>query len=158
MESILSSIKNPDTFSACQFAENAARGIETNAFPSSLVYMVGVVVKQSLEDRRDLETSLMPDEWLDYVAKTFVFSKAGLMFLIRRLENQGHVSIQDALEWVVMERQAALEYVQAPTDKFSRRYAPGATALFKRLHRENACVSRSSNPAVQAAAGVVAMG
>lgn len=99
--------------------------------PLGAVLMVGGAACEALAEHKDLRNAQMPDEWLGQVASQQGISQEGLAFLARRLSEAGHVSVQDAVDWLGVEEKAAQRSKRAAIA-----HLPGAQQLLERARSE----------------------
>lgn len=90
----------------------------------------------TITKKRNLKTTMMPDEWLDQVAKSPYVSEEGLAFLMSKMGEGNTISVADALSFLEIEdaHEKSLHKSEKPhlENKEPTKKFAGAEALKKR--------------------------
>ena len=91
----------------------------------------------SIAKKRNLKTTMMPDEWLKQVAESPHISKKGLAFLKKSLNNNESISVSDALIFLEIENEheKELKQVDKKEIKKNENSKEGVEALKNRLNK-----------------------
>lgn len=103
--------------------------------PLGLAMFVGAMVAEVSAQNQNLNETRMPDSWLQEVADSTAVSKKGMAYLAKCVQKNGFVSAKQAVKWVEIERQNAIE-LQQHSDKTSGLTSPGAVSLLTRARKE----------------------
>lgn len=130
-QAVLAEAERCQTATGFRWLQAVGPLVATANLPLGMVILVGGAVCEALSERKDLRSARMPDEWLAQIALQQDVSPEGLALLARRLSEAGHVTVQDAVDWLGIEEEAT---------KTRQRQAvaalPGAQQLLDRARRE----------------------
>ncbi|HAT2580745.1 TPA: hypothetical protein I8273_004807 [Aeromonas hydrophila] len=126
---------NRDDFSCWRFLELAGYGVCLVNVPLGATMALGALVADVVAHHKKLSEERMPDEWLQEVADSQRVSKRGLAHLAKCVQNNGFVSVRDAIRWIEIEGQEDSDKKNGE-EKKDLLAAPGAVSLLTRAGRE----------------------